>query len=608
MKYFRRVIPYLRPYRLLAVWSVTLIFVGSVVSLLKPWPMQILVDHVLPGTMLPGPLAYLPAWMQTRYMMLGLAVGASFLLAVLVHAVAVFDQFVNTKLDQRMALDFRTDLFEHAQKLSMAYHDQRRTGNLIFTINSQGEAVSRLIMIVPPLAQSAITLIGMVWICWTMDRQLTLIALSIAPLLYITTTYYMRHVHSRLIAVRNMEGEALSIVHEAVTMMRVIIAFGREKFEQQRFREQGERALTARVSLTVQQAVFSLIVATIMGGGTSLVLGMGFYHALEGQITIGQLLVILSYISMIYQPMSTISTTIGSLQEVFVNLQMAFELLDTQPDIQDAPGATDLTTVVGRVAFDNVSFSYQDRQQTLSGISFATEPGQVVAIVGRTGAGKTTLVSLIPRFYDAAEGSVSIDGQDVRSLTMRSLRQQISVVLQEPLLFSGPIAANIQYGRADATLDDIVAAARAANAHEFISNLPEGYNTMLGEKGAKLSGGERQRISIARAFLKNAPILILDEPTSSIDTRTERVILDALDRLIVGRTTFIIAHRLSTIRRADVVMVLDHGRIVEQGAPDELLQRNGPYRQLHDLQAAAAEWRASRPPKAPLVTAQVSEG
>jgi ATP-binding cassette subfamily B protein len=592
--YFRRVLPYVSPYWRLAAASLCLIFVAGLTGLLTPWPLQILIDYVLPNKTLPASLVpILGSFSQGTVLLI--AVAASFLVTVLVHGIAVVDRYVNTKLEQGMALDFRLALLEHSQKLSMAFHDRRRAGQLIFAINSQGESVSRLVMAIPPLGQSAISLVGMVWICWRMDPQLTVIALSIVPVLYLATNYYMKHIHARLLEVRGMEGEALAIVHEAVSMVRVIVAFGREEHETRRFRQQGEQAIDARVNLTVRQALFSLAIASTTALGTALVLGVGFRHALQGTITVGQLLVILSYISMVYQPLSTISSMVGSLQEVFVSLKIAFGVLDTVPDIEDAPGAVSLERVSGYVGFEDIHFSYEGRAETLKGISFQARPGDVVAVVGQTGAGKTTLVSLIPRFYDASRGSVTIDGHDTRTLTLKSLRRQISIVLQEPVLFSATIASNIAYSRSDATFDQIVEAAKAANAHEFISALPNGYDTVLGERGAKLSGGERQRISVARAFLKNAPILLLDEPTSSIDTKTEEVILDALDKLMIGRTTFIIAHRLSTIRRAELVVVLDHGQLVESGPLDELMARDGPYRRLHELQTRKRQAKAPTP-------------
>ncbi len=598
--YIARVLPYLRPYRKLAVCSVSLIFMGGLWALLLPWPLQILVDYVLPNKPLPeflaavaGPLA------ESQVALLALTVAVGFGVTVLLHSISVIDNFVNTKIDQNMALDFRTDLFEHAQRLSLAYHDQRRTGHLIFAINSQGDAVSRLIMTIPVVGHSLITLVGMGFICWSMDPELTMIGLAFTPLLYFCTGYYMKHIHKRMLEVRNMEGESLSIIHEAVSMMRVIVAFGRERYEQRRFRNQGKRAADARVSLTVRQTLFTLVVSTITAAGYSTVLGFGFYHALQGKITIGQMLVMLTYISMIYQPMAAISTTIGSLQEVFVSLQIAFDLLDTEPQIKDAPDAVQISRASGHIVFEDIHFSYEGRLETLSAISLEAQPGQVLAIVGPTGAGKTTLISLLPRFYDPSSGRILIDGREIHTLTLNSLRQQISMVLQEPLLFSGTIVSNIRYSWQEASMEEVMQAAKAANAHDFITALPEGYETVLGERGAKLSGGERQRISVARAFLKNAPFLILDEPTSSIDSKTENVILDALDDLMVGRTTFIIAHRLSTIRRADMILVMDHGRFVEQGSQEELLRRDGHYRKLYDLQMGGDE---SKRPRHPLVT------
>jgi ABC-type multidrug transport system fused ATPase/permease subunit len=312
---------------------------------------------------------------------------------------------------------------------------------------------------------------------------------------------------------------------------------------------------------------------------------VGAQQVLSGRLTIGQLLVLMSYIAAVYKPLETISSTINNIQAKLISLGMALEVLNTVPEVVEKPAAKRVERAYGAVAFRDVDFNYSKRERTLEEISLDVEPGQAVAIVGPTGAGKTTLVSLLPRFYDPARGQVLLDGIDLRDLTLESLRAQMSIVLQEPLLFTGNLEDNIRYGRLDATFDEIVEAAKAANAHDFITQLPDAYETRVGERGATLSGGERQRISVARAFLKDAPILILDEPTSSIDTKTEGVILDALDRLMVGRTTFLIAHRLSTIRHADLIVVLDRGRIVECGAHDELLALDGLYCQLHQAQS-----------------------
>jgi ABC-type multidrug transport system fused ATPase/permease subunit len=377
-------------------------------------------------------------------------------------------------------------------------------------------------------------------------------------------------------------------------MLRVIVAFSRERHEYERFRRQGERALAARVRLTVDQTLFSLVVNTLTAIGTALVLGFGAHQVLRGSLTVGELLVMMAYIASVYTPLESISNTLGTLKDHLISAQMAFQLLEIEPDIQDAPDAVELGHVEGRIRFEHVSFSYKSRKGTLKDLNFEALPGQVVAVVGHTGAGKTTLASLIPRFYDPARGRVTLDGRDLRTINLRSLRRGISVVLQDPLLFSATIADNIRYGRLVAGDDEVRAAARAANAHDFIERLPRGYDTPIGERGIQLSGGERQRIAIARAFLKNAPLLILDEPTSSIDSRTEGVILDALDRLMIGRTTFIIAHRLSTVRHADHILVLARGAIVERGSHDELMRRGGAYRQLYDAQMRETSRRRVR--------------
>ena len=592
MKFLPRVFPYLRPHWKLAALSLSLIMLGALVGLATPWPMKILVDSALGKTPLPPRLSYLLTPIGGKPLaLLAFAVFAGLILTVTQNALSVADNYVNTRLDQNIVLDFRTALFKHVQGLSMSFHDRKRAGMLIYVINSQGDAVARLIMTVPQMGQSVLTLLGMFWLTFRMDRELALVSLTVVPFLYYSVGYYATHIQKNLIAVRGMEMESLSIIHEAINMLRVIIAFGRERHELQRFRTQGEHTVAERVKLTVRQTLFSLVVNTATALGTALVLGLGAYHVIQGTVTVGQLLVVLAYIAAVYKPLEAISATIGSLQEIFISLDCAFGVLDTAPEIKDAPGAIDIDRAAGGIVFENVSFSYEGRQDTLREVTFGIMPGQVVAIVGATGAGKTTLVSLISRFYALNTGRILLDGTDIQKLTLQSLRKQISVVLQEPLLFSATVGENIRYGRLDASPEDIIAAAKAANAHDFILKLPNGYDTELGERGAQISTGERQRISVARAFLKDAPILILDEPTSSIDSKTEAVILDALDRLMAGRTTFMIAHRLSTIRYSDVILVMSHGRLVETGTHEELMKRGGIYYQLHETQGRGRQSR-----------------
>lgn len=588
MNYVTRVLRYLRPYWRLATGSVALTILSSLAALLTPWPLKIVVDHVLEKHPLPASLAELVGPLATNAAaLLVCAVVASLVVALTVNCLHVLSNYVNTKIDQHITLDFRSALFLHSQRMSLAFHDRRRSGGVIYMINGQGDAPSGLIMTIPMLAESALTLVGMFWISFRMDWELALLSLTVVPFLYYSVGYYATHIQDRLQRVRGLEAESLAVIHESLSMMRVIVAFGREDYEHRRFREQTTLAVSERVKVTVRETLFSLAVNMITAIGSTLVLGLGAYHVLHGRLTVGEMLVVIAYIAAVYKPLETISYTVGSLQDRFISLKNTFEFLDTEPDIKDTPTARAVPRTAGHIIYDQVHFSYSGRTDTLKDISFEAKPGQVIGIVGPTGAGKSTLVSLLPRFYDTKQGSILFDGTDIRSITLQSLRQQISIVLQEPLLFSGTIAENIRYGRLDASDDEVMEAAKAANAHDFILRLPQQYRTMLGERGAAISGGERQRIAVARAFLKNAPILILDEPTSSVDSKTEAVILNALDRLMAGRTTLIIAHRLSTLHGADTILVLNQGHLVEQGTQAELLKQGGLFKQLYDAQVTA---------------------
>jgi ATP-binding cassette subfamily B protein len=590
--YSRRALKYVRPYWRFALGSgVGTIFL-AVAGLLTPWPIKIVVDSVLQNEPLPGILQTtfggLP---DQKVALLILTVVAGFGITVFIHALSVLTTYLNTRLELAMTLDFRSDLFHQAQRLSMAYHDGKKSGMLIYIVNSMASSATSLVMTLLPLLQNVLTLIGMFWISYRINSTLAIVSLSIAPMLYYSLGYYTKHIRSHLMTVKMMEGETLSIIHEAISMLRVIVAFGRESHEFGRFRSQGERANEARVNLTVRQTVFSLLVSGMLAAGTALVLGLGAYLVLQKEITVGELLIILAYIASVYQPLQAISGTIGSLQDQFISLQMAFEVLDLKPDVKDAPGAVDIERPQGRIVFEHVSFDYAGRTGTLKDLTFDLRPGEVTAIVGPTGAGKSTVVSLIPRFYEPQQGRILLDGMDIGQIKLASLRKHVSLVLQDALLFSTTIAENIRYGRLDASMDDVIAAATAANAHQFITAMPNQYDTVVGERGAQLSGGERQRIAIARAFLKNAPILILDEPTSAIDARTESVILDALERLMEGRTTLFVTHRLSALRGVHRIFVLNRGEIVEQGSHEELLERGGLYRQLHDIQTGQTRRR-----------------
>ena len=585
VRYFLSALKYAKPFWRSAVATVVMTILIAGLGLLTPWPLKILFDSVLGDHPLPSVIEpVLAPLADDRFVLMLVVVLGGFGVTLLVNVVTVLSKTAETRLQRGMVLNLRSDLFEHVQRLSMAWHSKRRAGGLIMLINMRADSATGLGLTVLPLAHSALTLIGMFWITFKINAHLALLSLVIVPFLYYSVGYYMTHIQDRIRKAKAMEAESLSIVHEAMSMMQVIVAFGREKFEHRKFREQGEQAVDARVKVTVRQTAFSLLVNTTTAGGTALVLGFGVYQILQGRMTPGDLLVVLSYIGSMYAPLQTISTMFGSFADRFVALEAVFDLLQTEPDIRDEPHAISIREPRGQLTFDNVCFRYDQGQETLENISFEVQPGQMVGIVGPTGAGKTTLVSLIPRFYDIQKGRILLDGTNIRTIKLESLRQQISIVLQDPLLFAATIEDNIRYGRLEATDEELMEAAKAANAHQFIMQLPEKYKTELGERGARLSGGERQRISIARAFLKDAPILILDEPTSSIDSKTESVILDAFDRLMEGRTTFMIAHRLSTIRNPDFIVVMDHGRIVGMGTHEELMKQEGLYRQLWQIQ------------------------
>ncbi len=588
-----RVRPYLRPYRRLLIGVILLTVLTAVLGLAEPWPLAVILSQVLSEENPSGIVKFLFGSDPTTWIVLVSMVTARFLIIAVGNGFTVLSHYFGSKGEQNMVMDLRSDLFAHVQRLSFTFHDQRQTGALMSQINLQAASVGNIVMVVPPILEASLTLVGMLVIATLIDWQLALLSLLIVPFLYWSFGTYGSRIVPRLQKVQELEWRSLSIVHEAMAMLRVIVSFGREDHEHRRFREQGQTAVDERVKLTVSQSLYTLWVQTATAAGTSLVLGVGAWHVIQGKISIGELIVLMTYIASVYKPLEQISTTVGMIHEELVQFNASLSLLDTDPEVKEKPDAIQLETARGHLMASGVSFSYQGRSETLADISLEALPGERIAVVGHTGAGKSTLMSLLIRFYDPPAGKIEIDGVDIRDLKLASLREQISVVLQDPLLFSGTIEENIRYGKLEASPEDVRDAARAANAHDFIEGLPAGYETMLGERGAQISGGERQRICVARAFLKDAPILILDEPTSSIDSRTEGVILDALDDLMEGRTSFMIAHRLSTVRHADQILVMDHGRIVERGTHEELLRHGDVYRQLHEAQTRERRRRSA---------------
>jgi ABC-type multidrug transport system fused ATPase/permease subunit/GT2 family glycosyltransferase len=584
-KLLPRILPYLKPYRKLAVISVILTILTALVALAQPWPLAFTIDSIIGDKSA-------PSWVTGIFgsstgALIAFAVTATLMLTLLSGGIEIWNEYLSTKVDQWMVLDLRSDMLEHAQKLSLAFHDSESKGILMYRINNQAAAMGQIVVQLPVVAADLLTVIGMAYISIRINPLLAALALGTTPFVVYSTTFYTERIEPRIYRVRGLGAMNLAIAYEVLAMIRVVLAFGTQRREWKRFRKQGENWADETVGLTVRQTVFRLVVQLITSCGTAAVIGVGAYQAVQGKITPGELLVVLSYINQIYKPLEELTNTIAQFQQQFIALLMSFDLLDMKPDVTQKSGALPLKRARGEVELDGVGFGYKGRPDVLKGVSMRVPPGRAVAIVGPTGAGKSTLVSLLPRFYDATEGDVRIDGNNVRDLNLADLRRQFSIVLQEPQLFSGTIATNIRYGKPDASEEEVIAAAKAANAHEFISAFPDGYSTVLGEGGAKTSGGERQRIAVARAFLKDSPILILDEPTSSIDSRTESVILDALDRLMQGRTTILIAHRLSTIRSVDEILVMDDGRIVQAGSHQDLAAQPGLYRQLWDAQTRA---------------------
>jgi ATP-binding cassette subfamily B protein/subfamily B ATP-binding cassette protein MsbA len=489
---------------------------------------------------------------------------------------------------QRMVYDLGADLFRHLQRLSLVFHSRRPIGDLVGRVTGDTYCVQLLVTgALIPLVQSLLTLVALFVVMWRLEPTMTLLSLSVAPFLMLLIRLFGRPMKRRGRLRRDLEGRLMSVVEQTLSALPVVQAFTREEREHDRFRATAEETVAAYQRTIVADMWFKLLTGLVMAVGTAGLMWLGAHYALAGRISVGTLLVFLTYLASLYEPLNTIVFTAPTLHYAAANADRVMEILDTAPDMHDLPGAR-VVGLRGHVRYEDVTFAYEAGRPVLHRVSFEARPGEVVALVGPSGAGKTTAVNLLVRFFDPAGGRVLVDGHDLRQLTVRSLRQQVAIVLQEPFLFPLSVAENIAYGRPDASRAEIEAAAVAANADRFIGQLADGYDTVVGERGTTLSGGEKQRLSIARAFLKMAPILILDEPTAALDARTEMQLLAVLDSLMKGRTTFIIAHRLSTIRNADRILVLDDGRIVEQGRHADLVAQGGLYASMYGKQMGLA--------------------
>ena len=564
----------------------------STANLLEPWPLKIVLDNVFHTKTSSGWLNHLVHRVAgtDQLGVLKFACFAVLGIAVLDAISSYGEKYLTTSVGQWVTHDLRRSLYSHLQRLSLAYHDHKRTGDLISTVTSDIDAIQSFITSgLLGVLINAITLIGMVAVMFYLNWRFTLIALSVAPVLFAIVYTYTRRIKKASRAVRKKESEIVSVIEEVLGSIRVVKAFAREDYELKRLEEQSLEGVEIALQARSLKAKLVPIVQIIVAVGTFLVLWFGGRMVLYGAITAGSLVVFIQYLSKMYKPMQELSKMTDSYSKALVGYERIQEVLETDKEVKDLPKAKRAPRFKGKVEFEHVSFSYSAESPILEDVSFTIEPGQVAGFVGPTGAGKTTIISLIPRFYDPTAGIVNIDGIDVRQFQQRSLRQQISFVLQETVLFHGPIWQNIAYGKPEASRAEILRAAELANASEFIDRMPDGYNTVVGERGMTLSGGQRQRIAIARAIIRNTPILVLDEPTSGLDAASEKLVVEALDRLMAKKTVITIAHRLSTVRSADVIFVIEDGRLVERGTHEKLLQSRGLYAELERLQNGEQE-------------------
>src|SRR5438477_2775429 len=575
--------------------TLTLAFIAvlgeSITDLLEPWPLKIVFDHVFGSKQMPDWLASIVGFIGTdKFSILNFAVLAVIMIAVFGAVSSYCEKYLTTSVGQWVMHDLRRVLYSHIQRLSLSYHDQKRTGDLISRVTTDIDAVQSLIsQVMLGMLVNVLTLAGMMIVMLYLNWAFTVIALMVAPALFFVVYHYTHRIKNASRAMRRQEGEVVSVLEEVLSSIRVVKAFAREDYEQKRFeresRESVEKALLARNF----KAKLPPLVEIIVAAGTCLVLWYGARLVLSGALTSGELLVFLLYLGKMYKPMRELSKMTDTISKAGVGWERIREVLENETQIRDLPGAKRAPRFKGKIEFDHVKFAYNGNQPVLDDISLRIEPGQLVALVGPTGAGKTTIVSLLPRFYDINSGDIKIDGIDIRKFKQKSLREQISFVLQETLLFRATVAQNIAYGKPDATHEEIVRAARLANADEFIDRMPDGYETMIGERGLTLSGGQRQRITIARAIIRDSPILVLDEPSAGLDAESEKLVFDALENLMKGKTSIVIAHRLATVRRADLIFVIDRGRVVEQGTHEELLTNGGLYSRLYELQFRGEE-------------------
>ena len=575
----RRVSGYIWPHRGRILWALAQVCLISALELLKPWPLKLIIDSVLGGAPLPWGVA---PDLGTGALLLG-ACAALVVIYAALGAANVLVNITTIRIGQRMVRDLRSDLYAHLHRLSMAFHSRAQAGDLLYRVTADTFALQALTMnCLFPAASALILLVGMSVVMVQLDAELTLLALGVCPLLLLAIGRLNRRISAAAGEMRERESEVFGVVQRAMGAMRVIQAFTREEDEHRRFMTASERSLAAGLRLYTLQTFYSGVVNLVIALGTAAVVWVGARHVLDSTLTVGSLVVFISYLAALYGPINNMFEVYGLAQSARVGVRRVLDVLDVERDLPDGDRAFPAVGARGEVVWEDVDFQYgASGGPLIHNVSLRVAPGQRVAVVGPTGAGKSTLLSLLPRFYDPTRGRVLVDGRDVREYQLASLRRQIAMVLQPPLLFPVSLRENIAFGRPDASMEEIIAAAKAARIHEMIVKLPRGYDTSVAEQGVTLSEGEKQRLTIARAILRDSPILILDEPTSALDPETEALVMVALERLQAGRTTFIIAHRLSTVRTADLIVVIKDGRIVEQGTLAELVTLRGAFAAMY---------------------------